>query len=117
MMDHEVAIWRPTTVLGEMREEIRTYVRVLDPPGVPNAMVNRPRAPLANSGPGLTPTGTRRIYMATGTDVQPRDVVELVAGPDAGDVIEIDEPPTRPRGHHVQLVGRLFDGRLPGSAS
>lgn len=113
LFDTEVAIWRATTSKGALREEVRTYARVLDPPGIPNACVNRPNAPVADVGPGIEPVGTRRIYMLPSTNVQTRDIVEIVAGPDAGAVLEVDEPPTRPRGHHVQLDCRLWNGRLP----
>lgn len=117
LFDHEVAIWRPTVTLGPLREEIRTYTAVLVAPGLPNAVINRPAAPLADSGPGLTPTGTRRIYMRPTTEVRLRDLLEIVSGPDEGMIIEVDEPPTRPRGHHVQIDGRVWSGQLPGSAS
>lgn len=113
LFDTEVAIWRQVKTVGSLREEVRTWVRVLDPPGVFNCCVNRPNAPVGDIGPGVEPIGTRRIYMLPSTDVQTRDVVELVRGPDAGALLEVDEPPTRPRGHHVQLDCRLWNGRLP----
>lgn len=114
LFDTQVAIWRAQLAPGALREEVRTWVRVVAPPGRPNAVVNRPNAPTGEVGPGLEPIGTRRLYMAASTDVQPRDVVEFVTGPDAGFLGEVDEPPTRPRGHHVQLDLRLWNGRLPG---
>ncbi len=116
MFDHEVAIWRPTVTYGDLKEEIRTFVQILAAPGTPNAIVNRPKAPTLDTGPGLTPVGTRRLYMAPATEVLVRDLIELVEGPDAGMILEVDEPPTRPRGHHVQLDCRLFNGKLPGGS-
>lgn len=120
--DHEVAIWRAVKTVGTLGEEVRTYVRVLDPPGRNNAHFNRPGAITADVGPGLGRVGPERGYMAPATDVLVRDLIEFVAGPDAGRVVEVDGPPTRPggqrfaRGHHVQLDCRLWHGTLPAAS-
>jgi len=110
--DTSVRIWRPTsTITSPLGAERRDYEIVLEP-AAPNAAVNRPTAPLGDKGPGLAPIGERRIYMAPETDVQARDVLELVAGPDAGQRFEVDEPPTRPGNDHVQLRCRFWEGDL-----
>jgi len=107
--DTSIRIWRPETTNGRLGEEIRSYDVILEP-AIPNAAVNRPTAPLGDAGPGLAPIGERRVYMAPDTDVQPRDVLELLEGPDAPQFLEVDEPPTRPGGDHVQLRCRLWQG-------
>lgn len=112
LFDTTIRVWRPTVRVGTMREEKRTYAPTAELPTAPNAAVNRPQAPLANPGPGLAPVGSRRLYMAAGADVRPRDVLELADGPDAVAFLEVDAAPTAPRGHHVQLDCRVWNGIL-----
>jgi hypothetical protein len=118
LYDTTIRVWRRTVTPGggSLREELVTYVAQTLPPA-PNACVNRPTAPIADKGPGYGPIGEQRVYMAAETDVEVRDVLELVAGPDAPRLLEVDEPPTRPRGHHVQLRTRLFEGDLETTGS
>jgi len=113
LYDHRIRIWRPTASRGPLREETRSYAIVLEPPSIFNATVRRPTARLANPGPGLAPVGERKVYCASETPVQARDVVELVSGPEAPSLLEVDEPPTRPRGHHTELTCRFFVGAAP----
>jgi hypothetical protein len=116
LFDHIVRVWRQSTTLGELREEQRALVpRELAT--APNAAVRRPRSPLSNPGPGLAPVGERIVYMAADADVQSRDVLELVEGPDAPGLLEVDEPPTHPRGHHTEIRCRIFNGVLPTEGS
>lgn len=109
--DTTIRVHRRTVTRGALREEVVSYVPGPMPAG-PNAAVNRPTAPLGDKGPGLAPIGERRVYMAPGADVQARDILELIAGPDAPQNLEVDEPPTRPGNDHTQIRGRLWEGTL-----
>ena len=118
LFDHGIRVWRSpelsaALVAGPLGEESRTYVLVTAAPAGFNACVNRPRAPVADAGPGFAPIGTRIVYMTASADVQLRDLLELVTGPDAPEVVEVDEPPTRPRGHHLELSCIPWHGTLP----
>lgn len=107
--DTTVRIWRPVTVQDRFGTERSEYV----PVGTALAKVNRATAPLADVGPGLSAQGRRRLYFQPEVDVRIRDVLELIAGPDAPQRLEADEPPTRPRDHHCQVDCLLWRGELP----
>lgn len=109
MLDHTVRVWRPVVSKDDYGAESSDYQLVASL----NAAVNRSSAPVADIGPGFAPTGTRRVYLRPDAQVQPRDVVELVTGPDAPGTWEVDEPPTHPRGHHTQVDCIAWHGVLP----
>lgn len=108
LLDHTGTIFRPTVTYGAVREEIRTLVEV----GSVRCAVRRPRALLGDTGAGVGPIGERVIYMDPEVDVAERDVIRLDTGPDTG-TFEVDGPPTRPRGHHVELRCRHWVGEIP----
>ena len=108
--DTTVRIWRPTSSQDAMGVEVRT----LAPIGTAIAVVNRPTAPTGQVAGGLAPIGTERLYFDPDVDVRERDVLEFVAGPDVGRRLEVDEPPTRPQGEHLQVDTILWHGTLPG---
>lgn len=114
MFDQNVRIWRPTTERSRLGVEERTYFVNVPTTG---AAVNRSTAPESDTGPGLTPTGSRRIYVGPDVDVQPRDLVELLDGPDGRQFWEVDQPPTKPRGHHTQLDCLTWNGTEPTEES
>lgn len=108
LLDHSVRIHRPTITRGAVQEELTTYTAgALTPAGV-----RRPRARYGDAGPGTGPIGERVVYFDAGVDVLARDVIELVSGPDAPGLFEVDAPPTSPRGHHIECTCRHFVGRL-----
>lgn len=109
MFDHTARIWRPTRSLGPLRER----TDVLEQAGDFACAVTRPSARLGNPGPGLTTIGERMVYAETSVDLRPRDVLEILTGPEAGRTVEIDEQPTNVRGHHLEARTRLWSGTLP----
>lgn len=114
LFDHDVRIWRPTPERSALGVDERTY-RVQIPAA--RAKVNRSTAPSADTGPGMQPTGSRRLYMRPDADIQARDLVELVAGPDAPQFWEVDQIPSRPMGHHTQLDCIAWNGVRPTEES
>lgn len=108
-LDHDAQIWRPTVTLGPRREEVRSYAKL---GGEVRAGIRRPTARVGDAGPGLAPIGERVFYFQPEVDVEPRDIIELLSGPDAPGTWEVDSPPTRPRGHHVELTTRHWLGVL-----
>ncbi len=111
LFDHKVLVWRPTaTHANRLGAQTRTHTQVGTLQG---AAVNRESAPMADQGVGMVPTGRRRLYMRPDANVQERDVVQIVDGPDAGGTWEVDQPPTRPRGHHTQVDAIAWNGQLP----
>jgi hypothetical protein len=116
LFDVTLRVWRPSKALGPQRNEIVTYAQVGTDSLVPNAVVNRPSARLGDPGPGLTPVGERRLYMTVTANIQARDVVQFVSGPDAGYRGEVDDAPTRPRNNHTEIVTKVWRGKLPGDA-
>lgn len=117
LLDHVVRVWRPATSLGALREEKRSHVLVGPAPVEPNAVLSQLRIPYADTGPGLMPTGTRDVLMTIETDVAALDILEVVSGPEAPALFEVNEQPMRPRGHHVELRVRPWHGTLPVEGS
>lgn len=107
--DSTIRIWRPVEVKDTVGVEEREYALHT----TVRAAINRSRAPQADSGPGLAATGSVRWYGLASIDVLPRDVCEVIEGPDAGRTWEVDEPPVRPRGHHTQVDCVEWKGTLP----
>jgi hypothetical protein len=107
-LDHTATIWRRTTTLGALREEVRSWVQV---GSSVKCGVRRPTARIGDAGSGLAAIGERVIYLDIGVDVAERDVVRLDSGPDTG-MFEVDGPVTSPRGHHIELRTRHFTGVL-----
>ena len=110
LLNHRARIWRASVSLGPLREEIRALL----PVGLPiRCTLRRPSARVSDSGAGLIPQGERVLYCNPGENVEPRDILELLEGPEAPALLEIDSPITRPRGHHIEMTARLWLGELP----
>ena len=110
LLNHTAKVWRPSESVGSMRTVLRGYTLS----STVRVAVNRAVAPLGDPGPGLTPEGGRVLYSIPGWDIRPGDVLQLTEGPDAPGQWEVDEPPTRPRGNHLELRCRAYAGKLPG---
>lgn len=114
LFDHTVRIWRPTANAdNRLGVEERTYTVVASV----GCALNRSTAPVGDIGPGVEPIGSRRFYMRPDANVQPRDVLEIIAGPETGSTWEVDEPPTKPRSHHTQVDTIVWNGILPAIAA
>lgn len=108
LFDHTVRVWRPSRASDGLGVESRNYVLR----STLGAAVNRSTAPEGLVAGGLAPTGRRRMYFLPTVDIQPRDVLEIVSGPEAPGTWEVDEPPTRPRNHHTQVDSIDWHGTL-----
>ena len=111
MLDSRIRIWRPTSVDDAIGVEQRNYV----PLATVGAFINRPVEPVAQVGGGLAPTGGVRWYGLPTIDVEPRDVCEVLTGPEAGKTFEVNAPPVRPKDHHTQVDCIEWNGDLPPS--
>ena len=109
LFDSTIRIWRPTTTRTGPGVEQKSYAVTT----TVGAVINRSRTPTAPSDGGLAPSGIIRWYGLPTIDVQPRDVLEVMTGPDAGKKWECNELPTRPRGHHTQVDCVEYNGVLP----
>jgi hypothetical protein len=108
LLNHTADVYRRTETTGAMRSVTVSYAKVSSV----RVAVNRPAALLGDAGPGLTPTGDRVMYSIPGWDIRPLDVIVLTSGPDAPGQWEVDGPPTRPRGHHLEIRCRAFVGSI-----
>lgn len=111
LFDHVVIVWRPTAdANNRLGVEQRAYSPAYQGVG---CAVNRNESRMADTGPGMDPVGQRRMYFRPDADVRARDVIQIVEGPDSPGTWEVDQPPTRPRGHHTQVDGIAWNGILP----
>lgn len=116
LFDHTVRIWRPTAApTARLGVERRTYAILVASAG---CALNRNVSPEQDQGAGMDQTGRRRFYMRPDSPIQARDVIEILTGPDAdGQRWEVDQNPTRPRGHHTQVDSIAWNGILPDVGS
>jgi hypothetical protein len=109
MFDSEIRIWRPAETKDSVGVEERDYT----PIAIVGCFINRPRGLEAETGAGLAPSGGTRWYGLPTIDVQPRDVCEVISGPEQGKLFEVNEPPVRPKNHHTQVDCIEWNGTLP----
>lgn len=94
-------IRRPTETRGELGSVETTYPVV----GMAWVDVRPPRRMITNYGAGELPTGTMEVELRAHIDVQMRDVLEIIAGPERGTRWRAVTPPHRPgRGESLILV-------------
>jgi hypothetical protein len=109
LLDCQIRIWRPTTTNDTIGVEEREYA----PSSVVDAFLNRPVEPETPSEGGLAPTGGVRWYGRPDIDVLPRDLCEVLSGPEEGKIFEVNAPPVRPKSHHTQVDCIEWNGVLP----
>lgn len=113
LADHTCVIWRKTETLGEHRETVKAFTLV--EAGIA-CKADRKNTILAQAGPGIVQTGGRRIFMDLGPTILKRDLLELVTGPDAPELLEVENV-TRPRNHHIEVWCTEYDGEEPALTS
>lgn len=111
--DSRIRIWRTISGRDAVAAETRTYVPVT----IYDAAINRSKTKTMPSDAGMQEIGTLRWYGLPGIDVRPRDICEVIAGPDAGHTWEVDAEPVHPRGHHTQVDCIQWNGTLTTDAS
>lgn len=109
MLDSSIRVWRPTESKGRVGQVDRSYTVFI----TTQAFINRSVAPVAPVGGGLAPTGRRRLYIRPNLNVQKRDVIEIIGGPEIATTWEVDEVPSQLKGHHAQLDCIAWHGILP----
>ncbi len=110
LFNSQVRVWR----YGVEKDNLGAERRVYTPdPTLHGASINRSVAPSTDAGAGIAPVGRLRLYVRPDLVVEPRDVLQVVEGPEAGLNWEVDDPPTHPRGHHTQLDVIAWHGDLP----
>ena len=102
-------IRRPTETRGEYGDVITTY----PPVGMAWVDVRVPRRMIANYGAGELPTGTMEAELRAHIDVQMRDVLEIVAGPERGTRWRAVSPPHRPGRGELLILLEVFNDELP----
>lgn len=99
-------IRRPVEERGPLGSVVTVYPQV----GTAWVEVRVPRRMLANYGAGEMPTGTMEAELRDRIDVQMRDVLVVVAGPEIGTRWRVESPPHRPgRGETLVLLSVFND--------
>jgi len=113
LFDHTALIWRKTETLGDYRETRKGFGLEYGPLG---CKANRKAALVAAAGPGIIDVGQRVFYLEVGPIIRKRDLFELVTGPDAPAILEVENV-TIPRGHHVEVRCSEYHGAWPEPGS
>lgn len=107
--DSSIRVWRPTAVKDVLAVEEQSHTLV----GVYEAAINRSSTAANAQGGGTTETGMLRWYGLPTIDVRPRDICDVITGPDRGHQWEVNSYPVHPRGHHTQVDCVEWHGKLP----
>jgi hypothetical protein len=108
LLDHTANIRRPVESLGVARETrvVHAFAHV-----AVACAVNRKRTVLTEAHGGITPAGGRSVYFPAGLTLLEQDVIELLTGPEAPALLEVESRAT-PRGHHIEVSVTQFQGKL-----
>lgn len=109
LFDTKIRIWRPTSSTDSLAIEQRSYA----PVGEVGAVTNRSTTITAEVQGGMERNGSLRWYGRPNINIRPRDVCDIIEGPDAGSQWEVDALPTHLRGHHTQVDCVEWHGHLP----
>lgn len=118
LFNHRAEVWRPVESRGFAAEVRET----LEPVSRPKSGFNMAIVPAAGRmrgltttdiGPGETSRGTVEVYLPKGMDVEDRDILNVVAGPEAPATYRVVAM-CRPRGHHVEATVEPWVGELVG---
>jgi hypothetical protein len=106
LCDHRAVVYRATTTRDGFGDTVETFVALPAPPGN-NARPNQLwSGTLQNPGPGEIQAMKRQWFLILDFDVKERDLLRVVAGPEAPDVLRIVSV-TRPTAgavlHHLEV--------------
>jgi hypothetical protein len=111
LCDHTARVWTLAEESGAMLSRTRQYEVQEGNDGIPCTM-KRKNTVLGTLPPGVAPVGDRMWYSDLGPLIKERDVIEIFEGPNAPARLEVQSVDT-PRGHHIEVRGSEFRGRLP----
>jgi len=119
LCDHRVIVYRATVFRDEFGDVDEAWVALTAPVGL-NARPNQAwSGNLQDPGPGEQQRAMRQWFLVLGFDVQERDVVSVVSGPEVGQRLRV-ESVTRPTNplimHHLEISVTVWDGSLTESA-
>lgn len=113
LADHTAIIWHKLETLGPARETEKSFPTFSGPF---DCKADRKKAIQSDAGPGMWGAGLRTIFFDIGPAIGDRDLVELVTGPDAPAMLEV-ESVTRPRDHHIEVRVSEYRGAYPDLGS
>jgi len=103
---HMMQVYRPVRTRGTYGTMEPVYVQI----GNPQVCDVQHRTQTQNAlGPGDAPVGTWKVYFRAVSEVQPDDIVQVTAGPNAPRLLRVEDA-YRPQGRHVQLTCSQWHG-------
>lgn len=112
LFDHRAEVWRPVEARGFAAEVVQKLEAVHQPTTGTNCAFAVAKLRTENIGPGETPLGRVDLFMSIGLSVEERDVLRIVAGPEAPSRWVVVSA-ARPRNHHIEAVVEPWFGRFP----
>jgi len=106
---HTLQFWTASEGRGPYGTPQRTWTQF--GPAVPGDVQHK-RQTQVDIGPGVSGVGEWKVYTRP-LDVAPDMVVQVVAGPNAGQTLKIEDA-YNVRGSHVQLTCSAWKGTLDG---
>lgn len=115
LFDHRVVVYRSTVTQDELQDPIAVWGPLPAPVGR-NARPNQAwSGSLQDHGPGEQQGAMRQWFLHKGFDVAERDVLEVVSGPEAPNLLRV-ESVTRPTApivlHHLEVNVTVWDGTV-----
>jgi hypothetical protein len=119
LMDHRGIVYRAT----ETRDELADAVLVWDALPVPAGLNCRPNqnwsGTLQDRGPGEQQDALRQWFLVAGFDIQERDVLSVVDGPEAPvllRILSVDHPTAGIVLHHIEVNVEVWAGSVTEEA-
>ena len=109
LWDASIEVLRATEARGFMNEVVRGFAVVVS--ASRNGRVDPPAFRQRTGMPGEADTGVVYVFMDACLDVRERDVLRVLAGPEAGRTLRVLGR-AKPGGNHWELVTVPFEGPL-----
>lgn len=115
LCDHRAIVYRAFVVRDELQDTVEIWEALPAPIGL-NCRPNQNwSGTLQNPGPGEQQAAARQWFLVSGFDVEERDVLSVVEGPEAPKLLRVQSV-TRPTAsvavHHLEVNVEVWHGSL-----
>lgn len=115
LCDHQAEVYRAEVTTDSLGDRIESWREKCSPDGL-NCRPNQAwSGTLQDHGPGEQQRAMRTWYLVPGFDVQPRDVLKVVYGPECGMLMRVESvthPTARFGVNHIEVNVEVWHGSL-----
>jgi len=115
LCDHRAELYRATSTVDDLGDRVESWEKACTPHGL-NCRPNQAwSGSLQDHGPGEQQRALRVWYLKEGFDVQERDVLKVVYGPEAPRLLRVEsvsKPTALRAAHHIEVNVEIYHGSL-----